>query len=187
MPIGRVEVSLSEYSPDELSRFLDELKKSNYTPLVGTFGLSGPYFEGFGSPDNSNNQTVVYYFDLKSKEMAVEVATMVSKTLSIKTVEPRFVDPATIPRKDQSFMIENSGLDLQVYLEPPRRLIFRKSRLGDLSIAARILSPVGVNPTFVSPTKTVPEPPAREAQNQHLETGWLPPLPAATKLPALST
>jgi hypothetical protein len=87
--------------------------------LVGGFGLGGPYGEGFGSPDNSNNQTtVLFYFDQKSKEMAIEVAAMVTKTLSIKTVESRFVDPAKIQIKDQSFMIQNSGLDLQIYLEP---------------------------------------------------------------------
>ena len=48
--------------------------------------------------------------------MAHNVAATASRILSIEAVEPQFVDVSDVQQKDIVFLIENSGLDLQLYL-----------------------------------------------------------------------
>lgn len=107
--------SVGEFSSDQIKKLMNELKKAGYTPLIGMFGIGGPYSGGYGNFENANDNTTVFYFHHNSEQMARDVAAIASKTLSIPHVEPRFVDPSTLT-KDLSFVIENSGLDLQLYL-----------------------------------------------------------------------
>jgi uncharacterized Zn finger protein (UPF0148 family) len=111
--------SLADFSTAQMEKLLAALEASGYTPLVNMFGIGGPYFTGSG-PLGTANQSAVFYFQHNSEQMAVDVAAIVSKTLSIKGVVPRFVDVSAFnPADDRRFLIENSGLDLQVYLYRP--------------------------------------------------------------------
>jgi hypothetical protein len=51
--------------------------------------------------------------------MALDVADMASKILSVTVAKPKFVDVSSLD-KDMRFVIENSGLDLQLFLVSPR-------------------------------------------------------------------
>ena len=107
--------SLPDFTLDQIESLIAELKKDDYTAWIGSFGLGGPYFEGFGPFANSNNQTTLFYFKPSSKTMASYVATRVSQSLQIETVQTQFVDTSALS-KDETFVIDNSGLDLQLYL-----------------------------------------------------------------------
>ena len=108
-------VSVGEFSTDQIDQLVEELKTSGYTPLPGMFGIGGPYVTGYGPLGNSL-RTTVFYFDRSSQPMAHNVAATASRILSIEAVEPQFVDVSDVQQKDIVFLIENSGLDLQLYL-----------------------------------------------------------------------
>jgi hypothetical protein len=111
--------AIGDVSTEQLEKLTEELRHSGYTPFIGAFGIGGPYFGGIGAFGLSD-ETTVFYFQHNSEQMAVDVAAMVSETLLIKVLQPRFVDINALP-KDWSFVIESSGLDLQVFLfRPPR-------------------------------------------------------------------
>jgi hypothetical protein len=112
-------MTTGDYSPSQLTAFMEELKKAGYTPLPGMFGIGGPYSSGYGQLGSSPEATV-FYFRHNSEQMAVEVAAMAAKTLSNKGLKRTFVDLSTFG-KDEAFVIENSGLDLQLYLLRPQR------------------------------------------------------------------
>jgi uncharacterized Zn finger protein (UPF0148 family) len=107
-------MTTGDYTPGQLTAFMEELKKAGYTPLPGIFGIGGPYSGGYGQL-GSSSETTVFYFRHDSEQMAVEAAAIAAKTLSIKALKPTFVDLSAFP-KDEAFVIENSGLDLQLYL-----------------------------------------------------------------------
>ncbi len=94
-----------------------ELKNAGYTPLLGSFGIGGPYGTGYGSLGDIN-ETSVLYFKKASEEMASNVSSIASKSLSIKGLKPVFVDVSStmLPNDDRRFVIENSGLDVQLVL-----------------------------------------------------------------------
>jgi hypothetical protein len=92
---------------------VEDLRKAGYTPFLGMFGVGGPYFENFGSFGNYA-ETSIFYFNRGTKQMVVDVAALVSKDISIKAVD-HFVDLAGF-RDDRKFVVENAGLDLQLYL-----------------------------------------------------------------------
>jgi hypothetical protein len=83
------------------------------------FGIGGQYPAGYGPFGNSNNKTTVFYFQRSSEKMALDVADMASKILSVTVAKPKFVDVSSLD-KDMRFVIENSGLDLQLFLVSPR-------------------------------------------------------------------
>ena len=107
-------LTIGEYSPNQITALMEELKKAGYTPLPGMFGIGGPYSGSYGALGNSPEATV-FYFRHDAEQMAVEGAAIASKILSIKALKPTFVDLSTLGR-DEAFVIENSGLDLQLYL-----------------------------------------------------------------------
>jgi hypothetical protein len=108
-------LAMGEFSPDQIDKLVEELKNAGYTSYLGMFGIGGPYSQNFGPFGSPSNETSLFYFDNNNKQMAVDVARLVSKALSIKTVlEPRFVDFANWP--DGKFVVENAGLDLQLCL-----------------------------------------------------------------------
>jgi hypothetical protein len=106
--------AIGDVSAEKLEKLTEELRHSGYTPFLGMFGIGGPYFGGIGAFGVSD-ETTVFYFQHNSEQMAGDVASMVSEALSIKALQPRFADITALP-KDWSFVIENSGLDLQIFL-----------------------------------------------------------------------
>ena len=108
---------IGDYSNNQIEGLLAELKRSSYTPFLGgTFGIGGPYSSGWGS-FGSSNETSVFYFKKASEQMATAVCTIVARTLSITTPKPQFVDPAAlVDNADLRLVIEQSGLDVQIYL-----------------------------------------------------------------------
>ena len=108
--------AVGNFSPDQLEKLVAELKNSGYTPLLGMFGVGGPYASGFGPLGNSS-KTTVFYFQNDAKQMAIEVSEIVSRTLSIKPLEPQFVNVASFGEgDDRKFLLENAGLDMQLYI-----------------------------------------------------------------------
>jgi hypothetical protein len=108
---------VGDYSTSQVEGLLAELKRSNYTPFLGgTFGIGGPYSSGWGS-FGSSNETAVFYFKKTSEQMATAVCAIVGKALSITAPKPQFVDPAAlVDNADLRLVIEQSGLDVQIYL-----------------------------------------------------------------------
>jgi hypothetical protein len=113
--------STGDFNPEQIEKLMEAFKKAGYTPLLGMFGIAGPYAGGFGNFGNpANGATTVFYFNRNSEQMAHDVAVIASKTLSVGPVKPQLVDPSTLS-EDLAFVIENSGLDLQLYLFRPRK------------------------------------------------------------------
>ncbi len=108
---------VGDFSQAQVEQLVTELKKAGYTPLLGSFGVGGPYASGFGSLGNIN-ETSTLYFKKASEQMASEVSSIASKTLSLKGLKPVFVDVSTtFPLNDpRRFVVENSGLDVQLVL-----------------------------------------------------------------------
>jgi len=81
--------SLSDFSVDKVEKMFAELKSSHFTPFPGRFGIGGPYSTSLGSVD-SNDHTAVFYFKNDSEPAASSIAAIVSRTLSITDVKPKF-------------------------------------------------------------------------------------------------
>jgi len=108
--------ALGEISPAQLEKLMTELKDSDYTPLLGRFGVGGPYPAGYGSLGDTNEPTV-FYFRKDSEQAATAVCAIASKALSIRDLKPRLADPSAMAKDDdRRFIIEGSGLDLQLVL-----------------------------------------------------------------------
>jgi prefoldin subunit 5 len=103
------------FSPDEIEGVVAELRRSHYTPLVGMFGTGGRV--GYYTPIGQNESRVLY-FKKDSEGMATEVCAIALKKLAIANLKPQFLDATT---KDEftRFVIEQSGLDLQLFLAAP--------------------------------------------------------------------
>jgi hypothetical protein len=96
---------------------LSELKKANFSPILGEFGVGGPYYSGL-SGLGDGNQTTVFYFKNSGEAMAIELSAIASTALS-DTIRPRFVDPQSFSKDDlRGYVIEHSGLDLQLAVMP---------------------------------------------------------------------
>jgi hypothetical protein len=112
-------LALADFSPDQIDKLVEQLKNAGYTSFLGMFGIGGPYSQNFGLL-GASNQTSVFYFNDYNQQMAIGVAELVSKTLSITPVlEPRLADLSNWP--EAKFVVEKSGLDLQLYLAPLQR------------------------------------------------------------------
>jgi len=112
-------LSTGDFLPGQIDTLAEELGKSGYTPLLGMFGIGGPYFGGYGAL-GASNETTVFYFQHESESMAKDVAAIASRIL-LKPVQARFVDLSVITNTEVAFVIKNSGLDLQLYLLRPQR------------------------------------------------------------------
>jgi outer membrane murein-binding lipoprotein Lpp len=110
--------ALADFSEPQLRELQDQLRGSGYTPLVGSLGVDGPYQTGFAALGDPNN-TTVFYFKPEDKAMADNVAKIASKALSVTAIQPRFVDRTKFTTSDdRRFVIENSGIDLQIVILP---------------------------------------------------------------------
>jgi hypothetical protein len=115
-------MAVGDFSNDQITNLMDELTKSGYTPLLGLFGVGGPYITGFGRLGDRGNGTTVFYFNKNAEQVAVYVSRLVSEALSNIRVEPIFEDLSDLAVDDaRRFVIQNSGLDLQLFLRSPQR------------------------------------------------------------------
>jgi len=109
--------NIPRFTTDEIDKLMKALRSSGYTPWPGMFGISGPYSTSYG-PFGSAGESTVFYFERSSEPMAIDAASIASKVLSTD-VKAIFVDPGT-QDEPRRFVIENSGIDLQlVLLRPP--------------------------------------------------------------------
>ena len=100
----------------ELQTLMEEFNKSGYTFFLGAFATGGPIITGYG-PFGTSAESAVFYFQPEGKAMAEDVASIVSKVLSLKSMQTQLVDPSTMDNNDpRKFTLENSGLDLQIFL-----------------------------------------------------------------------
>lgn len=103
------------------------MKNGGYTPLLGSFGIGGPYGIPYGSLGYTN-ETSVIYFKKASEQMASEVSSIASKTLLLNGLKPVFVDVSTtfLPNDDRRFIVETPGLMFNlfsfVHIEPVPKL-----------------------------------------------------------------
>ena len=110
--------SYGEILPEQLETLLKELKTRGCTPLLGIFGTGGPYSTGFGPLGDYGTGTTIFYFNNEAKQMADEVRSLASSILTLKIDDaPIFVDRSKFaPSDDRQFVIDNSGLDIQLYI-----------------------------------------------------------------------
>jgi hypothetical protein len=107
---------LGEISPEKLKKLMEDVKRQNVTPLLGIFGIGGPYSTSFSALGDSAD-TALFYFNRELTPIATTVCGIVSEDLSIKGLKPTFVDPSSLRKEDmRRFVIEQSGLDLQLYV-----------------------------------------------------------------------
>jgi len=111
--------SLGDYTQDQLIAISDNLKASGYTPILGFFGIGGPYSGGFGALEETTCRTAtVLYFSKPMDKSAEALAGIVSGILR-KSVKAQFVDTAAISSADLKFVIAESGVDFQLCLGSP--------------------------------------------------------------------
>ena len=107
--------ALSGHSAAQIDTLMKDMKTTNYTPIVGLLGVGGPYFTGFGSLNNVTDTEVVY-FQKSSAQRAAQLSALTSRILS-QPVKTELFDPASLPKEDtRRFVIEQSGLDLQLVI-----------------------------------------------------------------------
>jgi len=111
--------AISDFYPSQFEQLMSELKAHNYTPILGMFGVGGPYSSGVGSFEGSAETATVFYFNKDSEQLATTVCAIASKTLSVNGCKPQFVDQNSFPKDDiRKLIIEQSGLDCQLALNP---------------------------------------------------------------------
>jgi hypothetical protein len=83
------------------------------------FGIGGPYATGAGDLGSGSANAGLNYFSKSAEEMIADVRPIILKDLPIKNLETVFVDTSTMTQDGpRRFVIENSGLDLQLVLRP---------------------------------------------------------------------
>jgi hypothetical protein len=115
-------MAVGDFSSDQVENLMEQLATSGYTPLLGLFGVGGPYMTSFGRLGDKGNGTTIFYFTKSAEQMAVDVSRLASKALSNIRVEPIFEDLSDLAVDDaRRFVIQNSGLDLQLFFRSPQR------------------------------------------------------------------
>jgi hypothetical protein len=110
-------LAFTDISPDQLEKVMADVKRYNFTPLLGTFGVDGPYNSSFGGLGDSPAGSAVFYFEKESEQAAMTICAIASEDLSIMDLKPTFVDRSAFRRDDmRGFVIEESGLDLQLFV-----------------------------------------------------------------------
>lgn len=104
-----------DYKPEEIDRLVTELKKKGLEPVLGSFGVGGAYSAGYSFFGN-RSITGVFYFHKDSARLAKEVADLIYGVLSVKA-EVDYSPPSGLSPEDQRFVLEQSGLDLQIRLK----------------------------------------------------------------------
>ena len=109
-------VAMGYFSEAQIKQLLDVLKQDGYTPLLGTFGVGGPYSSGFSNLGDNMYANRVFYFSQDWRQKAETLSSLVSNVVS-RSVPIEFLDPSKIA-KDSAlyFVLQESGLDAQIYL-----------------------------------------------------------------------
>lgn len=109
-------VGTGNFSEAQIKQLLESLKQSGYTPLLGSFGVSGPYSTGFSSLGTAMNANRVFYFSKDWQQKAEALSSLASKAVS-RSVPAEFVDPTAIP-KDSACVSPSNSLALmrKIYL-----------------------------------------------------------------------
>jgi hypothetical protein len=111
--------AIGDFSSAEIESLDSDLRAAGYTLLPGTFGIGGPYSTGAGDLGNGGGNAGLNYFSKSAEQMSADVRPIILKDLPIKNLETVFVDASTMTQDDpRRFVIENSGLDLQLVLRP---------------------------------------------------------------------
>jgi hypothetical protein len=109
--------SYGAFTDAQVEKLTTALRDAGYTPFLGSFGIGGPTATNWNSfaPDD---KTSVFYFKPSTEKTAADVGGIVSMVFSTGTIIPRLVDSSTFPTIDgnESYVIENSGLDFQIVL-----------------------------------------------------------------------
>jgi hypothetical protein len=110
----------SDFSQAQMEALFKDLRAAGYTPLPGAFGIGGPYITGIGPlGEGGGTMSSIYYFSKNSEPMSAEVRAIVLKNLPVKSLDTSYIDAAKMAQDDpRRFVIENSGLDLQLALRP---------------------------------------------------------------------
>lgn len=112
---------IGDFSPDQIDNFVDTLKKAGYNLFPGSFGFGGPVVGGYGPLGVGNPvKPTVFYFNNDRLKTAQKVAALTSEALSMKDVDIMYLDISSVS-KEERFVIEQSGLDLQIYLVIPQQ------------------------------------------------------------------
>jgi hypothetical protein len=111
----------SDLSSDQVEKLVQQLKNAGYSPLVGMFGVAGPYSTAYPmlAPEGCQ-ETTVFYFKKNLEPTAKMVGAIVMKALPIPSFKSAFVDSASFAKNDsRNFIVPNSGIDLQVCIHAP--------------------------------------------------------------------
>jgi uncharacterized protein YceH (UPF0502 family) len=111
--------AIADFTGNEVDKLVKDLRAAGYTPLLGMFGIGGPYNSGIGPLGDSGSNSSLYYFSKNSEQMSAEVRDIVLKDLPVKSLDSSYVAALGMSQDDpRRFVIENSGLDLQLILSP---------------------------------------------------------------------
>jgi uncharacterized protein YceH (UPF0502 family) len=109
----------ADFTGNEIENLVRDLRAAGYTPLLGMFGIGGPYNTGMGPLGDNISGSSLYYFSKSSEPMSAEVRAVVLKDLPVKSLDASYVAASDMSQDDQRrFVIENAGLDLQLVLRP---------------------------------------------------------------------
>jgi hypothetical protein len=104
----------SRVSEEQLKSLAGALEKAEYTPYFGSFGVGGPVGTGYGSL--ANGPTGVVYFDPKRVKDASELLKLAGDTLHLPGMTLQFVDSKTVSESMERVVIQDSGIDFQIYV-----------------------------------------------------------------------
>ncbi len=106
----------SSYSAQQVEQLLAVIRKQNFTPYIGRFGVAGPYSQAYESLTGGTGDTSVVYFRKSLEPKADTLQELVSQFFS-RRVRSAFLDPSTLPDDDtRRMIIDRSGLDIQLVL-----------------------------------------------------------------------
>jgi uncharacterized Zn finger protein (UPF0148 family) len=105
-------------SPKQMEDLGQDLRGLGLTPFFGTFGVGGSYASGFGSL--GDDSTAVFYFNEKGQQQASVAAKAVMSHLKLDDMPTKYIDPAKVDRIMRP-VLEQSGLDMQIYISAPRK------------------------------------------------------------------
>jgi len=111
--------AITDFTSEEIERLAKDLRLAGYTPFLGVFGIGGPYVTGTGPLGDGSSDSSLYYFSKGLEPMSAEVRAIVLKDLPVKSLDASYVSASAMSQNDsRRFVIENSGLDLQLALRP---------------------------------------------------------------------
>lgn len=112
-------MSAGKYTSTQIETLVSALKAEGYTPLLGLFGVAGPYNANFAFLGSANfrGKTTVLYFNRSSEKLASRLCEILSRTVGVQGPQPSYVDATPLPKDDPlAFVLRQAGLDAQIAL-----------------------------------------------------------------------